>query len=133
MKIQILAAWLTFVCLASKVLCTSIYLPPPPPPQVFDLSSDVISGNSYEERVRKHPAQVLYSESEIPVPKAPKDDSLRKPVTGSGITWNAEYLMKLNEDEDKADFEGWITIDNNSGKKYINAVLNLTGKDYTVK
>lgn len=47
----------------------------------------------------------------------------------SGITWKADYLMKLNGDEDKADFSGWVTIDNNSGKKYANTTIKLIAGD----
>jgi hypothetical protein len=47
----------------------------------------------------------------------------------SGITWKADYLMKLNEQEDKADFSGWVTIDNNSGKKYENTSIKLIAGD----
>jgi len=35
----------------------------------------------------------------------------------------------LNEEETKADIGGWVTIDNNSGKKYVNAKLKLIAGD----
>ena len=37
--------------------------------------------------------------------------------------------MTLNADETKADIGGWVTIDNNSGKKYVNAKLKLIAGD----
>jgi hypothetical protein len=33
--------------------------------------------------------------------------------------------MVLNQDEDQVDLGGWVTIDNNSGKKYANTKLKL--------
>jgi len=41
--------------------------------------------------------------------------------------------MVLNQDEDQVDFSGWVTIDNNSGKKYENTKIKLiTGDVNTV-
>lgn len=47
----------------------------------------------------------------------------------SGISWKADYLMNLNGDEDRVDFSGWVTIDNNSGKKYTNTSIKLIAGD----
>jgi hypothetical protein len=38
-------------------------------------------------------------------------------------------LITLNADETKGDIGGWVTIDNNSGKKYVNAKLKLIAGD----
>ncbi len=35
----------------------------------------------------------------------------------------------MNKDETKADIGGWVTIDNNSGKKYVDAKLKLIAGD----
>lgn len=47
----------------------------------------------------------------------------------TGFSWKADYLMTLNENEDKVDFGGWVTIDNNSGKNYENTTLKLIAGD----
>jgi hypothetical protein len=47
----------------------------------------------------------------------------------SGINWKADYLMVLNQDENQVDFSGWVTIDNNSGKKYENTKIKLIAGD----
>jgi hypothetical protein len=47
----------------------------------------------------------------------------------TGITWKADYLMVLNQKEDKVDFSGWVTIDNNSGKKFNNTKIKLIAGD----
>lgn len=47
----------------------------------------------------------------------------------TGFSWKADYSMTLNENETKADFGGWVTIDNYSGKKYTNAKLKLIAGD----
>ena len=40
--------------------------------------------------------------------------------------------MTLNEDETVGDIGGWVTIDNNSGKRYENAKLKLIAGDVNI-
>ena len=47
----------------------------------------------------------------------------------NGITWRADYVATLNEQDDKADLSGWVTIDNKSGAVYPNAKLKLVAGD----
>jgi hypothetical protein len=43
----------------------------------------------------------------------------------SGINWRADYVVIVNQDDTKADLNGWVTINNNSGATYRNAELKL--------
>ena len=47
----------------------------------------------------------------------------------TGFKWKADYSISLNQAENKADIGGWVTIDNNSGKKYVDAKLKLIAGD----
>ena len=47
----------------------------------------------------------------------------------NGITWKADYVMTLNENDSKADLTGWVTIDNRSGAAYKDAALKLVAGD----
>jgi len=47
----------------------------------------------------------------------------------SGITWRADYVVTLNDKDDKADLSGWVTIDNKSGATYKDAKLKLVAGD----
>ncbi len=47
----------------------------------------------------------------------------------SNITWHANYVLKINERDDRADLTGWVTIENNSGATYRNANLKLVAGD----
>ena len=52
----------------------------------------------------------------------------------TGFSWKSDYSLTLNGDETKADVGGWVTIDNNSGKRYKNTTLKLIAGDVnTVK
>ena len=45
------------------------------------------------------------------------------------ITWKADYILVLNEDDAAADLSGWVTLDNRSGATYRNAQLKLVAGD----
>lgn len=42
-----------------------------------------------------------------------------------GISWNAEYVLVLNEDDTKMDVSSWVSIDNQSGGSFKNAKIKL--------
>jgi hypothetical protein len=47
----------------------------------------------------------------------------------NGINWRSDYVVTLNDKDDKADLSGWVTIDNHSGTAYKNAKLKLVAGD----
>lgn len=47
----------------------------------------------------------------------------------NGINWRSDYVVTLNDKDDKADLSGWVTIDNHSGATYRNAKLKLVAGD----
>ncbi|MBI5026025.1 MAG: DUF4139 domain-containing protein [Nitrospirae bacterium] len=47
----------------------------------------------------------------------------------NGINWRSDYVVTLNDKDDKADLSGWVTIDNKSGTTYRNAKLKLVAGD----
>ncbi len=46
-----------------------------------------------------------------------------------GMKWSAEYVAVLNENDTKLDLNSWVSIVNNSGATYNNAVLKLVAGD----
>jgi len=49
-------------------------------------------------------------------------------LTG-GINWRSDYVVTLNDSDDRADLTGWVTIDNQSGATYTDARLKLVAGD----
>jgi hypothetical protein len=47
----------------------------------------------------------------------------------NNISWSADYVMILDADDKKADINGWVTMNNQSGTTYNNAVLKLIAGD----
>jgi hypothetical protein len=49
-------------------------------------------------------------------------------LTG-GMSWHADYVAELNERDDRLDFNGWVTLTNQSGAAYPNSRLQLVAGD----
>ena len=50
----------------------------------------------------------------------------------TGFSWKSDYTIVLDKTDTKGDIGGWVTIDNNSGKKYENAKLKLIAGDVNI-
>jgi hypothetical protein len=46
-----------------------------------------------------------------------------------GLNWRADYVVVVNQNDTKADLNGWVTINNNSGTAYRSAELKLVAGD----
>jgi hypothetical protein len=46
-----------------------------------------------------------------------------------GLSWNADYVLAVDEKDAKADITGWVTINNKSGATYKNAKLKVIAGD----
>ncbi|QPC82452.1 DUF4139 domain-containing protein [Phototrophicus methaneseepsis] len=49
-------------------------------------------------------------------------------LTG-GMSWTADYIVLLAQDESSIDLNGWVTLNNNSGTAYRDALLKLVAGD----
>ena len=46
-----------------------------------------------------------------------------------GLSWQSDYVAELNSEETSVDLAGWMTLDNQSGTRYENALLQLVAGD----
>jgi len=58
-----------------------------------------------------------------------KDHTVEASYLTNGISWKADYVAVLAQDDKKVDLSGWVTIDNRSGTTYENATLKLVAGD----
>jgi hypothetical protein len=49
-------------------------------------------------------------------------------LTG-GISWKADYVLNIDEEESVFDIDAWVTLNNQSGTAYKNAILKLVAGD----
>jgi hypothetical protein len=59
----------------------------------------------------------------------PSTQKIEASYLTNGINWRSDYVVTLNDKDDKADLSGWVTIDNHSGATYQNAKLKLVAGD----
>lgn len=52
-------------------------------------------------------------------------------LTG-GLSWSADYVVLLTDSGNSADLDGWVTMNNNSGATFKNALLKLVAGDVNV-
>lgn len=87
-----------------------------------------------------HPGRIIFPglpEGLIPKPTLvwlldnhqAKPQEIEASYLTSGITWRADYVVTLNDNDSKADLAGWVTIDNKSGATYREAKLKLVAGD----
>jgi len=58
-----------------------------------------------------------------------KEHILEVSYLTNNISWKADYVVVLNEEDTSANISGWITLDNKSGATYRNARLKLIAGD----
>jgi hypothetical protein len=87
-----------------------------------------------------HPGRILLSrlpKNLIPQPtlvwmvenKLSKPQKVETSYLTSGIHWKADYVAVLNKSDTMTDLTGWVTIHNQSGATYQNALLKLVAGD----
>jgi hypothetical protein len=60
--------------------------------------------------------------------KQPKQ-SVEVSYLAQGLTWKADYVFVVNENDTKGDMVGWVTLVNRTGASYKNAELKLVAGD----
>jgi Uncharacterized conserved protein len=76
------------------------------------------------EGLRDKPTLVI-----LLINSAQGEQNLELSYLTSGLSWRADYVAELNDREDHLDFNGWVTLINQSGIAYPNARLQLVAGD----
>ncbi len=76
------------------------------------------------ENLRDRPTLVVSLDNE----KAGQQTTELSYLTG-GLGWRADYVAELNQDDTALDLSGWVTLTNQSGTTYRNALLQLVAGD----
>ncbi|MBX2868753.1 MAG: DUF4139 domain-containing protein [Acidiferrobacterales bacterium] len=80
--------------------------------------------DSVPQSLRDRPTLVLMLESGVKTTTA-----LELSYLTSGLGWKADYVASLNDDESAIDLNGWVTLTNQSGTTYKDALLQLVAGD----
>lgn len=98
---------------------------------IFRIGDDITFGHpgriifpGVPEDLNAKPTLVWMLENSLP-----SSQKLEASYLTNGINWRADYVVTLNDRDDRADLSGWVTIDNHSGATYRNAKLKLVAGD----
>jgi hypothetical protein len=58
-----------------------------------------------------------------------KEQEVEVTYLTKNLNWQADYVLKLDDTDTRADLNGWVTLDNRSGTSYENAALRLVAGD----
>ncbi len=61
--------------------------------------------------------------------RKPDEQTLELSYLTGGLTWRADYVAELDDDDTRLDLNGWVTLANRSGTVYRNARLQLVAGD----
>ncbi len=104
---------------------------------VYEIDGKIITGKSFSgyifpeipDNLISHPTLIWLLNSG----KSGKEEIACSYLT-SGMTWSSNYVLFLNKREEKGSLNGWITLKNETGTAFKNAVLKLVaGKVNIVK
>ena len=70
--------------------------------------------------LRDRPTLVLQVDS-----KSDKRQDVELSYLTGGLSWKADYVAELNKDDDRLDINGWVTLTNESGVTYRQALVQL--------
>ncbi|NNL56934.1 MAG: DUF4139 domain-containing protein [Pseudomonadales bacterium] len=64
--------------------------------------------------------------------KTPRAQDLQLSYLTAGLSWRADYVAELNQDDNRIDLNGWVTLNNTSGTSYNNAQMQLVAGDVNI-
>jgi hypothetical protein len=114
-----------------------------------DLKVKLLSSEGNQLVVQKSDGNLLsvYSNQNLLFPKLPEGLLLKPTLTwkvksatsgkpllnvaylASGMGWHADYTFSINDEENRADVNGWVTIQNETGTSFPDARLKLLAGD----
>jgi hypothetical protein len=110
-----------------------------------DIRVKLLSAENNQLVVQKADGSLLsvYSSNNLQFPKLPEglilrpslnwlvdsasggEQTLNLAYLASGMGWHSDYTLLVSEEETSADFDGWVTLNNQTGTTFTNAKLKL--------
>ena len=95
---------------------------------VWQVGNEIITGMGADRLVFPDLPENLYSKPTLVWlldNRRAGEQTLEASYLTSDMNWNADYVLTVGADQKSADLNGWVTIANNSGTAYRNALLQL--------
>ncbi|MEX2015476.1 MAG: DUF4139 domain-containing protein [Candidatus Hydrogenedentales bacterium] len=100
---------------------------------IYEVNGEIYLGHPGTVVLPEIPENLIAKPSLIwEVDNAAGDQTIEATYLTNGISWKADYVVTLAKDEKALDLAGWVTMNNNSGATYENALLKLVAGDVNI-
>jgi len=95
--------------------------------QIYQINNEIFLGHPGYKVLPKIPENLIAKPTLTWLYENRKEKPHRLEVSylTTNISWKADYVLVLNEDDTSSDISGWVTLDNKSGAMYKDALLKL--------
>ncbi len=100
---------------------------------IYEIGGEIYLGHPGSVVLPELPEELIAKPSLIwLLDNAATDHDVEVTYLTGGISWKADYVVTLAEDEKSLSLEGWVTLTNESGAQYTNAQLKLVAGDVNI-
>ncbi len=100
---------------------------------IFEIGGDIYLGHPGTVVLPELPEELIAKPSLIwLLQNKGTDHDVEVTYLTGGISWKADYVVTLAEDETTLNLEGWVTLTNESGAQYNDAQLKLVAGDVNI-
>ena len=100
---------------------------------IYEIDDEIYLGHPGTVVLPEIPENLIAKPSLIwTVDNAASEQTIEATYLTNGISWKADYVVTLATDETSLDLAGWVTMNNNSGATYENALLKLVAGDVNI-
>lgn len=100
---------------------------------IYEIDGEIYLGHPGTVVLPEIPENLIAKPSLIwTVDNAAGEQTIEATYLTNGISWKADYVVTLTKEETSLDLAGWVTMNNNSGATYENALLKLVAGDVNI-
>lgn len=102
---------------------------------ILQFSDRIVAGQEHYTYIYRRLPEDLHSKPTLSLlleNRATEVTQVELTYLTQGLSWNADYVARLNDSEDRLAINGWVTLSNNSGIDYNNANLQLVSGEVNV-
>lgn len=97
---------------------------------VYEVDGEIYLGHPGNVVLPEIPANLIAKPSLVwAVENDVQSQTVEATYLTNGMTWRADYVLTLSEDDSQFDIDGWVTMNNQTGATYVNAKLKLVAGD----
>lgn len=101
---------------------------------VYEIDGDIYLGHPGNVVLPKMPENLISKPTLVwKLENDGTDHEVEVAYQTNGISWSADYVVHYDEPAQKLDLEGWVTLNNQSGTSYENALLKVVAGEVNIE